>query len=152
MFRKKILAILAATIMVTTIGETVPVMAANTADTTYRVTVESSMGVFKSVLERDKQNNSKVYVNISTSPTLYTRVRVYGSRNTSVFYNETRGTTAVVQKGVPSSITNYCYENRKPNFTYVLTKVGFRSSSSSISGPVEGVWSPDSSREYTVVN
>ena len=70
MFRKKILAILAATIMVTTIGETVPVMAANTADTTYRVTVESSMGVFKSVLERDKQNNSKVYVNISNSPTL----------------------------------------------------------------------------------
>lgn len=101
--------------------------------------------------ERDKQNNTKVYVNITASPTQYTRVQTYGNRNTTNFYNETKGTYATVKKGVPSSITNYCYEHKKSNYTYVLAKVGFKSSSS-VTGSVEGVWSPDSTKNYTIVN
>lgn len=58
---------------------------------------------------------------------------------------------ATVKKGVPSSITNYCYEHKKSNYTYVLAKVGFKSSSS-VTGSVEGVWSPDSTKNYTIVN
>lgn len=155
MFRKsvkKITGILvAATVMVGITGNTMPVLAANTSDTTYTINVESSSGSFKGVQERDKQNDTKVYVNISSSPTLYTQVRTYGNRNTTTYYNETKGTTATVKRGVPSSITNYCYENRQPNYTYVLAKVRFRSNSST-TGAVKGVWSPDSTKNYTIVN
>ena len=45
----------------------------------------------------------------------------------------------------------YCYEHKKSNYTYVLAKVGFKSSSS-VTGSVEGVWSPDSTKNYTIVN
>lgn len=93
----------------------------------------------------------EVYVNITASPTKYTRVQTYGNRNTTSFYNETKGTYATVQKGVPSSITNYCYEHKKSNYTYVLAKVGFKSNSSA-TGYVKGYWSPDSTRNYTIVN
>lgn len=149
---KKITGILAAaTIMVGITGNTMSVLAANTSDTAYAINVESSSGSFKGVQERDKQNNSKVYVNISSSPTLYTQVRTYGNRNTATYHNETKGITATVQRGVPSSITNYCYENRQSNYTYVLAKVRFRSNSSA-TGAVKGVWSPDSTKNYTVVN
>lgn len=149
---KKFTGILATTmIMANTIGRSVPVMAANTSDTIYRINVESSTGSYKRVQERDKQNNTKVYVNITASPTQYTRVQTYGNRNTTSFYNETKGTYATVKKGVPSSITNYCYEHKKSNYTYVLAKVGFKSSSS-VTGSVEGVWSPDSTKNYTIVN
>lgn len=97
------------------------------------------------------QNDSKVYVNISSSPSKYIQVRAYGSRNTSSFYNETVGTTATVQRGIASSITNNIYEHKKSNYTYVLARVGFRSGSSS-KGYVVGVWSPDSTKNYTIVN
>ncbi|HIT89643.1 MAG TPA: hypothetical protein IAC41_04395 [Candidatus Merdenecus merdavium] len=52
---------------------------------------------------------------------------------------------------MPSSITNYCYENKKSNYTYVLAQVSFRSNSST-TGSVKGVWSPDSTKNYTIVN
>lgn len=148
---KRIAGLLAAVAMIGTLGSAMTVMAANTSDTEYRINVESSSGAFKGVMERDKQNDSKVYVNIYSAPTQYTQVRTYGNRNSSVFYNETGGTTAVVKRGVQSSITNYCYENRKSNYTYVLTQVRFRSNAST-TGTVTGVWSPDSTKNYTVVN
>lgn len=140
-----------AMIMATTIGSSVPVMAANTSDTPYTISVEASTGSYRRVQERDKQNNTKVYVNITKSPTKYTRVQTYGNRNTTSFYNETKGIYATVQKGVPSSITNYCYEHKKSNYTYVLAKVGFKSNSST-TGDVKGYWSPDSTKNYTIVN
>ena len=85
---KKFTGIFATTmIMANTIGSSVPVMAANTSDTIYRINVESSTGSYKRVQERDKQNNTKVYVNITASPTQYTRVQTYGNRNTTSFYN-----------------------------------------------------------------
>lgn len=69
---KKFTGIFATTmIMANTIGSSVPVMAANTSDTIYRINVESSTGSYKRVQERDKQNNTKVYVNITASPTQY---------------------------------------------------------------------------------
>lgn len=96
---KKFTGIFATTmIMANTIGSSVPVMAANTSDTIYRINVESSTGSYKRVQERDKQNNTKVYVNITASPTQYTRVQTYGNRNTTSFYNETKGTYATVKK------------------------------------------------------
>lgn len=141
----------AAAIMAGSLG-VVPVYAANTSDTTYRIYINASSDDFRGVTARDKQNDSKVYVKIDTSPTLITQVRTFGNRNTSSFwYNETRGATAYVERGVPSSITNYCYENRAIGHTYVSTMLGLRSSSS-ITGYVEGVWSPDSTKNYTVVN
>lgn len=125
--------------------------AANTSDTIYRVNVNTATGDFKTVQERDKQNNSKVYVKVTSSPYKYVHVQTHGNRNTSTYYNETVGVTATVQRGVASSITNYCYEHKKSNYTYVLVRLKLRSGSSS-TGWVEGVWSPDSTKNYTVVN
>lgn len=155
MFRKSIKKITgifsAAIIMAAVCGNTVTVHA-DTEDKPYTINVETSAGSFKQTGSYQKENSTKVYVKISTSPTRYTQVRTYGNRNTSQFYNETKGTTATVEQGVPSSITNYIYENRNKAYTYVLAKVGFRSSSSVIPGTVIGVWSPDSTRNYTIVN
>ena len=140
-FKKKVMSLLIAICMM--LGIVLPVSAANTSDTPYRI---------KKVLERDKQNNTKVYVHIEASPTKYTQTRVYGDRNTgSVFYNETKNGLAKILRNEESSVTNYIYENKKSNYTYVLATIGFRSNSSK-TGYVEGVWSPDSTRNYTVVN
>lgn len=149
-FKKKVMSLLIAICMM--LGIVLPVSAANTSDTPYRIYVNSSSSSFKKVLERDKQNNTKVYVHIEASPTKYTQTRVYGDRNTgSVFYNETKNGLAKILRNEESSVTNYIYENKKSNYTYVLATIGFRSNSSK-TGYVEGVWSPDSTRNYTVVN
>ena len=134
-----------------TMGNAIPAYAANVTDTTYEVNVSSSSGLFTQVSPRDKHNNSKVYVNISESPYTYVHVRVYGNRNGVIYHNETVGTTATVKKGVASSITNNCYEHKADGESTVLAKVGFRSASS-LTGKVKGVWSPDSTKNYTVVN
>lgn len=134
-----------------TFGNTMSTYAANVTDTWYEVNVKSSSGTFAQVDPRDKHNNSKVYVNISESPYKYVHVRVYGNRNGLFYHNETVGTTATVQRGVASSITNNCYEHKEEGASTVLTKVGFRSGSS-VTGTVKGVWSPDSTKNYTIVN
>ncbi len=138
LFKRTAAILAAATVMMGTVGSTVQVLAANVKDATYSIYVNSSSGSFKEVASRDKQNSTKVYVKLDSAPSLYTQVRVYGNRNTSGFYNETKGTTARVQRGVASSITNYCYENRNSNYTYVLAKLKFRSGSSA-TGTVAGV-------------
>lgn len=100
---------------------------------------------------RAKQDSTKVYVYITESPTKYTQIRVYGNRNADIFYNETKGGLAKVLRNQKSSITNSIYENRKSGYSSVTAKLGLRSNSSK-TGYVEGVWSPDSTRNYTVVN
>lgn len=133
-------------------GSVVSVSAANVSDTEYKIYVNASSGTFRKEKARDKQNNTKVYVHITESPTKYTQTRVYGDRNTeSIFYNETKGGLAKVLRNQKSSITNYIYEFRIPDTPTVLAKIGFRSNSSK-TGYVSGVWSPDSTRNYTVVN
>ena len=149
---KKFVGILTAAAIITgTVGSVIPTYAANVTDSKYEINVKSSSGSFVQVDPRDKQNDSKVYVNISSSPYKYVHVRVYGNRNGIFYHNETVGTTATVQKGVASSITNNCYEHWATGKSTVLAKVGFRSGSS-LTGKVVGVWSPDSTRNYTVVN
>lgn len=150
--KKRVLAILLTTIVLIGSGNGLKyAYAANTSDEPFRFVVADNKGTFGKVNPRDKQNSTKVYVKVDSSPDLYTQVRTYGDRNTGKFYNETKSGTAVLRRGVPSSITNYCYEHRKANCSYVLVQIGLRSNSAS-KGGVQGVWSPDSTRNYTVVN
>lgn len=99
---------------------------------------------------REKRNSTKVYVHITKAPTKYINIRVLGSRNTaSSWYDEAKGITVKVTKGIESSITNYAYENRGANNTYVSVKLKV---STDKSGTIEGKWSPDSTKNYTIVN
>lgn len=149
---KKITGLFSMTIILAAVCGNAVMVHADTQDKPYTISVEISSGSFKQTVAYDKENSTKVYVKINTSPTRYTQVRTFGSRNTSQFYNETAGTTAVVEQGVPSSITNYIYEHRNTRYAVVPAKVGFRSNSSVVPGTVIGVWSPDSTRNYTIVN
>ena len=148
-FKMAIMSVLMTTCMVVT--PTAPVSASNVTDSGYYIHVNSSSSSFATVDTRAKQDSTKVYVYITESPTKYTQIRVYGNRNTDIFYNETKGGLAKVLRNQKSSITNSIYENRKSGYSSVTAKLGLRSNSSK-TGYVEGVWSPDSTRNYTVVN
>lgn len=141
-------------IIVGMLGSTFPVHAANVKDTTVSIRVDSVSSSFKTASTRPKENNSKVYVKLTSSPTTYIQVRTYGNRKTSsTYYNETNGITATVQRSIPSSITNFIYENRnkKSGNSTLRAQLRLRSNTSA-SGIVTGVWSPDSTKNYTVVN
>ena len=141
-------------IIVGMLGSTFPVHAANVTDTDVSIRVESVSKSFKTASTRPKYDNTKVYVKLTSSPTTYIQVRTYGNRKTaSTYYNETNGITATVQRSVPSSITNFIYENRNEYSGSSTLKAQLRlRSNTSTSGTVTGVWSPDSTRNYTVVN
>ncbi|MBD5134520.1 MAG: hypothetical protein HDT39_00945 [Lachnospiraceae bacterium] len=147
--KKAVCMLMACTIMLT---PAVSVQAANVSDQPIGER-EIKANVSYETLPRDKQNTTKVYVYFTKLPTKYITVQTLGSRNTSLWYNETKGTgsnpSAKVQLKVQSSITNFIYENRGASNTYVLAKLRFKSSAS---GTIKGVWSPDSTRNYTVVN
>lgn len=135
--------LMACTIMLTP-AVSVQAATGNVTDTSFSGTTSFTVN------PREKRTSTKVYVYITKAPTKYINVQVLGNRNTaSSWYNETKGTTAKVTKGVKSSITNYAYENRGANNTYVLVKLKV---STADSGTISGVWSPDSTQNYTVVN
>lgn len=127
-----------------------PVMA-DTSNEPIAYKIESSSGGFHRCYPRDKQNSTKIFLDVHKAPYTFVQVQVYGDRNTSKWHNETIGGTATVKKGVKSSISSYVYERRGKNHTYLLCKVGIRSGNSK-SGDFSADWSPDSTKNYTVVN
>lgn len=125
---------------------------ASTTDQSFSFTVNSSSGTFtrnSEITSRLKETDTKVYVYITSAPYTYIQIKTWGRRNTSsTYYNETVGGVATVQNGVQSSITNNIYENAGYSSTY--SYITLRSAGSG--GTVSGKWSPDSSRNYTIVN
>lgn len=143
-FNKKVTTILAAGILATSFIGAMPVQAANVSNKDIReVYVNGANSTFKDAAWSYKEN--------STTPNKYTQVQVHGSRSTGTYYNETKGTTATVTRSVESSITNYVFEHRAAGAKTVACKLKLRSNSNT-AGKVSGVWSPDSTKNYTVVN
>ena len=62
--------------------------------------------------------------------------------------NKTKGGTVYIEKDDPSSITNYIKED---GFSYAYLRVN-SADEDGMGYTARGVWSPDSSRNYHVVN
>ena len=122
-----------------------------TADTVVNVKVNAASGSYVTASNQKKYNTTKVYVYLTTTPSSYVFVQTWGDRGIGSFQNETVGTTAKVKRGVQSSITNNCTEHRVNAASYVHVKLQLKSETANI-GSAIGKWSPDSTRNYTVVN
>lgn len=127
--------------------------AANTGDKVISTNIQKSGSDTKFVYTNGyvKYNSTKVYVYLTTTPYRYVQVITEsdGSSSGVKYTNETVG-KAVVEKGVKCSVTNNCFEHRPTGAQTVLVRLGLKSEDSA--GYVYGVWSPDSSKNYTIVN
>lgn len=123
----------------------VPTMAANTGNSSIsNVYVSGKEGESST---RYKENTTKVYVYYySGMPQV--KVRTYGVSSSGTKVNKTNGGAAYVGRNDHSSITNGIYEAG-----YRHAKLGLTSTQSQYYGYLaRGVWSPDSSQNYKVVN
>lgn len=146
-------ALLAAVLVsVGTMGNAAPVKAAgNTSNKKFILDLQSANGSYVHTPAESKYNSTKVYVYFTDGAQSLAYIKAEGNRNTSTFYNETAGRGyALINKGVKSSITNYCFENRKSGNTSVKARIAMRSTRSS-GFQASGVWSPDSTRNYTIL-
>lgn len=147
--KKVIVGLLTFCILLTTPG--MVSHAANTSDKDISMILNSATGTFKSTKAYEKYNSTKVYVYVTSAPMSFQLVQTWGDRGSGTYKNETSKTTATIRKGVQSSITNFCYEHKTGGISYVMTKLKIKSGSVQ-TGLIGGVWSPDSTRNYTVVN
>lgn len=128
------------------VGNTFPVLAANTADTTFRFSAGTS---YTESTAREKTNTTSVYVKLDATRTS-AQIMVYGytpnSSGTMYWINQTVNSTYVTARpGVASSIRSNVYERGGRSAQLRGRSV----SGTSITG---GVWSPDSTKTYTVLN
>ena len=143
--KKKLVAMCMAAMMA--LGATAPAYAANTSDTEYEFTITAA---YKRTEAREKTNTTKVYTRYNKGPAQLA-FQVWASNGgSSTGTNATTGTTktAYVKKGVQSSITN---KVKEWSYSYAYLRVN-SADESGVGSTVHGVWSPDSSRVYTVVN
>lgn len=125
---------------------------ADTSDQYFTFTINTSGGTFTKgggITPRTKSTDTKVYVYMTQAPYVYVQVKTWGKRQTArTYYNETIGGVATVQRGVQCSITNNIFENAgyKPTLSYITIR------SAGSGGTASGRWSPDSSRNYVIVN
>ena len=140
---KKVIGMLLAGVMLIS---TVPVFAAETGDEPFsKYTCDG--GYEEKISYRKKTNTTKVYTKVSTSPQYTMQVRVYGYLNGS-YINKTNGGVAYVTRGTNSSISNGIYEAG-----YRYASMAFRcTGGENYYGYTSGVWSPDSTKNYEVVN
>ncbi len=131
--------------LVLSVFSVVPALAANTSDTSWRFTVT---GKPSNTEARSKDNNTKVYVyyTVGASETAFQVWGTNGSSGTGT--NTTRGTTAYVDKNERSSITNFVNEQGYSNAYLRVTAT----SEANVGVFTSGVWSPDSTKNYTIVN
>lgn len=122
----------------------VPVMASTTDSDFYAYTCAG--GYEEKIGNRSKEGTTKVYTRVDSSPQERMQVRVYGYKNSS-YTNKTNGGVAYVDRGVQSSISNGIYEAG-----FRIASMAFRTTNENYYGDISGVWSPDSKRNYTVVN
>lgn len=150
--KKKIVAMLTGIIL--TFEGALMVSAAETADHSFAFMLTKTdysagsgpSGRILPIEVRNKTDKTSVYTHITTAPSSYVFARAYGDRGKgSCVYNETVGTNARVSKNVKSSIRSNVFEHKGRHCLLKLKGDGS-------SGPVSGVWSPDSTKKYTVVN
>ena len=140
---KKVIGMLLAGVM---LMSTVPVFAGNIDNADFKVWT-SDGGFEKKIPNRAKKNKTKVYTRVNISPQYTMQVRVYGYLK-GEYINKTNGGVAYVNRGVDSSITNFIYEAG-----YRDASIAFRcTGGENYYGYASGIWSPDSSKNYTVVN
>lgn len=110
----------------------------NTSDTEYSFYNMNSTG---HSVSRDKTNTTKVYVHPTYGPAVKYNVEGY-HRSTNTWMD--RSNSFVIGSGIQASITNYVYENGERS-----ARLGFvRQSYAGVY--TRGLWSPDSSRNYTI--
>lgn len=123
--------------------------AANTTDTSFTKIAYTSNWNFAG--ERRKYNSTPVYVYYTSGTYSSVKCRVMGYTTDGLSWaNVTRsnGNAASyvwLSKGTQHSIRSLCYEN---GWTYATPE--FQSSSSTKNDTISGVWSPDSTKVYTV--
>ena len=120
------------------IGFSTFVSAGNTTDTSYQFYNTNSVGHTEGRL---KENSTKVYIHPTSGPALRYTVPGFGGiewtdrSNSHVVYNDTK-----------ASFTNYVYENNEAyaRLTMERTQTAYQYT--------YGVWSPDSTKNYTIYN
>lgn len=143
--KKKLVAMCMAAMMA--FGAAAPAYAANTSDTEYEFYITAT---YRRTEAREKTNTTKVYTCYDQGPAQLA-FQVWASNGgSSTGTNATTGKrqTAYVRKGVQSSITN---KVKEWGYSYAYLKVN-SADESGVGSTAHGVWSPDSSRVYTVVN
>lgn len=122
----------------------VPIMASTANTSISSVYVSGKEGESST---RNKENTTKVYVYYEKGMP-QVKVRTYGVSSSGTSVNKTNGGAAYVGRNDHSSISNGIYEAG-----YRHAKLGLTSTQSQYYGYlVDGVWSPDSSKNYKVVN
>ena len=140
---KKVIGMLLAGVM---LMSTVPVFAGNIDNENVTVWT-SGAGAEQKIHHRPKQNTTKVYTRVDKSPQYTMQVRVYGYLN-GQYINKTKDGYAYVDRGTNSSITNFIYEAG-----YRQASIAFRcTGGENYYGYASGIWSPDSTQNYKVVN
>lgn len=119
-------------------GFSTVVKAGNTSDTSY--------SFYNAIVDdytdgRAKLDSTKVYIYPNSGPALYYTVQ--GGSNGSW---SNRSNRHVVNNGVQASFTNFVYENNEHSARLHLERL------STAYDTTYGVWSPDSSRNYTIFN
>lgn len=113
---------------------------ANTNDTKYTFRNDKGIGYSKF---RYKYNTTKVYVYPTDGPSLF--YRVFGAKSDGGLGKASRSEHYKIKAGIQGSITNYVHENGE---SYACLKYG-----RCVKAPyvdTVGVWSPDSTRNYTI--
>ena len=146
---KRIAALVLAGVMV--FGNATPAMAANVKDTTFSFKAGTKYTASK---ERQKTNTSSVYVKVDSSRAK-ARIQVYGKiptgqsgtmKWTNCNCKTKDGRTYVIARpGVASSIRTVVYEKGGSS-----AKLHGRSDTGK--SATAGVWSPDSTKQYKVLN
>ena len=110
----------------------------NTSDTEYSFRHSYSYG---NSIAREKRNTTKVYVHPTGGPAIKYNVEGFHS-STNTWMD--RSNSFVIGAGIQASITNYVYENGERS-----ARLGFVRQSY-VPLRTFGLWSPDSSRNYTI--
>lgn len=143
--RKKLVAMCMAAMMA--LGAAAPAYAANTSDTEYEFYITAT---YQRTAARKKTDTTKVYTCYDQGPAQLAFQAWASNGGSSTGTNATTGDrkTAYVRRGVQSSITN---KVKEWGYSYAYLKVN-SADESGVGSTAHGVWSPDSSRVYTVVN
>lgn len=118
------------------VGFSTAVNAGNTTDTQYSFLNTNTVGYTDG---RVKVDATKVYIHPTSGPGL--EYKVQGSDGSG--WN-TRSNSHVVYSGTKASFTNYVYENQEILARIYWTRTQFAYANT------YGVWSPDSTKNYTV--
>lgn len=119
-------------------------LTANAANTTDRRYVFNNANEYGYSDWRDKTDDSKVYVHPTSGPDIY--YVVMGANSTSTTTGNLYSNTHLIKLGIQASITNTVNESDR-----IYARLRFRRKNAS-NVSTQGVWSPDSTQNYTVYN